>query len=261
MSGNIPTAVFEIVSRNADRPAMQVFEGEVCDVWTFQDVVTAVKKFAAALRSLGINMADRVVILAESRPEWGIAYLGVVTIGATAVPFDIQYTPDEVQTLIQDCEPRAIIVTDRTRSLLPAGEEKQCVITLDEPVDSQDIGFRDCIAKHGNAVEDVNDFSRTIPSDTVASLLYTSGTTGTPKGVLLSHHNLLSNAEAIKAAGLATRDDNILSILPLHHAYPFMVSFLIPLLLGARITFLQTDRKSTRLNSSHTDISRMPSSA
>ena len=219
---------------------MQVFEGEVCDVWTFQDVGTTVKKFAAALRSLGINTADRVVILAESRPEWGITYLGVVTIGATAVPFDIQYTPDEVRTLIQDCEPRAIIVTAQTRSLLPARDEKQCVIDLDEPVDSLDIWFRDCIAKHGHAVEDVSEFSRSIPPDTVASLLYTSGTTGTPKGVLLSHENLLSNAEAIKTAGLATKDDNILSILPLHHAYPFMVSFLIPLLLGARITFLQT---------------------
>ncbi len=240
MSRNIPTAFFEIVSRNADQPAMQVFEGEVCEVWTFQDVGTTVKKFAAALRSLGITMTDRVVILAESRPEWGIAYLGVVTIGATAVPFDIQYTPDEVQTLIQDCDPRAIIVTAQTRSLLSAAEETQRVITLDEPGDSQDIGFRDCITKHGNAVEDASEFARTIPPDTVASLLYTSGTTGTPKGVLLSHENLLSNAEAIIASDLATGNDNILSILPLHHAYPFMVSFLIPLLLGARITFLQT---------------------
>ena len=240
MSRNITTAVFEMVFRRADYPAMQVFEGEVRDIWTFQDVGTAVNKFAAALQSLGINTADRVVILAENRPEWGIAYLGVVTIGATAVPFDIQFTPDEVQTLVQDCEPRVIIVTDRTRSLLPTRVEKQCVITLDEPVDPQDIGFCDCIAKHGAVFEAVSDFSRTISPDTVASLLYTSGTTGAPKGVLLSHENILSNAEAINAAGLATGDDNILSILPLHHAYPFMVSFLIPLLLGARITFLQT---------------------
>ncbi|MBQ26851.1 MAG: hypothetical protein CMH81_01715 [Nitrospiraceae bacterium] len=240
MKGNIPTAVFEVVSRSANQTAMQVFKGALCDVWTFQDVGNTVKKFAAALRFMGIGTGDRVVILAENRPEWGIAYLGVVTIGATVVPFDVQYTSDEVKTLIQDCEPHTIIVTAQTYSLLPAREEKQCVITLDEPVDSLDIGFRDCIAKYGIAVEHVSNFSRTIPPDTVASLLYTSGTTGTPKGVLLSHENLLSNAGAIKAAGLATGSDNILSILPLHHAYPFMVSFLIPILLGARITFLQT---------------------
>ena len=239
MSRNIPTAVFEVVSGRAGWPALQIFEGEVRDVWTFQDVATAVKRFSAALRTLGVNMADRVVILAESRPEWGIAYLGVVTVGATAVPFDIQYTPDEVQTLLQDCEPRAIIVTDRTRSLLPVHQGSLPVITLDEPGDG-DIGFRECMAKHGNAVDEVSDYARTIEPDTGASLLYTSGTTGAPKGVLLSHNNLLSNAEAMKAAGVATGDDNILSILPLHHAYPFMVSFLIPLLLGARITFLQT---------------------
>ncbi len=241
MSRNLPTAFFEIASWSADQPAMQVFEGEVCNIWTYQDVGNAVKEFAVALRSLGINQADRVVILAESRPEWGIAYLGVLMIGATAVPFDIQYTPDEVRTLIQDCTPSAIIVTDRTRSLLPTREETQCVITLDEPGDSQDIRFRLCIAKHGNdVVEAAMGLSRAIAPDTVASLLYTSGTTGKPKGVLLSHENFLSNAEAIIAANLATGDDNIVSILPLHHAYPFMVSFLIPLLLGARITFLQT---------------------
>ena len=237
---NIPTAIFEIVSRNANQPAMQVFEGEVRDIWTFQDLGTTVTKFAAALRALGVNMADRVVILSENRPEWGIAYLGAVTIGATAVPFDIQYTPEEVQTLIQDCEPRAIIISDRTRDLLPSDAGAQHVINFDEPLDPRAIGFHECVAKHGAAVDDATEFSRIVPPDTIASLLYTSGTTGTPKGVLLSHHNFLSNAEAIKAANLATGDDNILSILPLHHAYPFMVSFFIPLLLGARITFLQT---------------------
>ncbi len=236
---NISTALFEAISWNADQTAMQVFEGGICDVWTFHDVGSAVKKFSAALKILGVNTGDRVVILSESRPEWGIAYLAVVTIGATAVPFDIQYTSDEVQALIQDCEPHAIIVTAQTCSLLSPCNEKQLVIILDEPADSHAIGFRDCITKYGNVGEHIDDFSRTILPDTVASLLYTSGTTGIPKGVLLSHENLLSNVLAIKAAGLATESDNILSILPLHHAYPFMVSFLIPMLLGARITFLQ----------------------
>ena len=240
MNKNIPTAVFEVVSQRTDHPALQVFEGAVRGIWTFQDVETSVKRFSTSLRTLGVTTADRVVILAESRPEWGVAYLGVVTVGAIAVPFDMQYTPEEVQTLLQDCEPTVIIVTDRTRALLPVHQGKRgIIITLDDPGDGE-IGFHECMTEHVSAVDEISDYARAIAPDTVASLLYTSGTTGAPKGVLLSHRNLLSNAEAMKAADVATGDDNILSILPLHHAYPFMVSFLIPLLLGARITFLQT---------------------
>ena len=77
------------------------------------------------------------------------------------------------------------------------------------------------------------------PED-VASLLYTSGTTGKPKGVLLTHRNLLSDAWALRNSGLASADDNFLVMLPLHHSYPFMIACLVPLLIGARMTFLQS---------------------
>ncbi len=219
---------------------MQVYEGIIRDRLTYRDLGHTVRRFAAGLLALGVGPGDRVVLLAENRPEWGIAYLGIVTLGAIVVPFDVQYTADEVQTLIKDCDPHLLIVTDGTRPLVSAGDVQQIIVTLDERVDEAEHGFRDLIADHGPAVEGIEARLAAIDPNAVASLLYTSGTTGNPKGVLLSHRNLLSNADAITRAGLATEADNILSILPLHHAYPFMVSFLIPLLLGARITFLKT---------------------
>lgn len=82
----------------------------------------------------------------------------------------------------------------------------------------------------------------TIQPEDVASLLYTSGTTGKPKGVLLTHRNLLADARSMMSSGLAGADDNFLVMLPLHHAYPFMIAFLVPLLLGARLTFLQSPK-------------------
>lgn len=240
MNNNIPTAIFEVASLNLERPVIQVFEDGICDTWTFQDIQTSSIQFAKALRNLGFQMGDRVVILSENRPEWCIAYLGVVAIGAIAVPFDIQYSTEEVLTLINDCEPRGIIVTNRTSSLLSSDVNAEHIITLDSTSVPEQKSFHHCLENLGGLPEDKDLFFQTIPPDAAASLLYTSGTTGNPKGVLLSHRNLLSNAEAIQAANIATQTDNILSILPLHHAYPFMVSFLIPVLLGARITFLQT---------------------
>src|SRR5208283_52724 len=73
--------------------------------------------------------------------------------------------------------------------------------------------------------------------DDVASVIYTSGTTGRPKGVMLTHRNYCSDADALINVGLVTSEDNLLSILPLHHTYPFMGTFLIPLFIGATTTF------------------------
>src|SRR5512134_2672821 len=74
------------------------------------------------------------------------------------------------------------------------------------------------------------------PSD-LASIIYTSGTTGVPKGVMLSHENFCSDAAAVHEANIVTDHDNVLSVLPLHHTYPFMCTFLVPLSIGASVTF------------------------
>ncbi|MFA4916612.1 MAG: class I adenylate-forming enzyme family protein, partial [Syntrophales bacterium] len=172
----------------------------------------------------GIAKGDRVAIFAENSPEWCIAYLGIVSIGAVAVPLDVQYRSGEVENLLRDSETRAVFTS---KTLLPLLNEiskdlRSKIIFLDDPVPASP------------------STETPIIGDNIASLLYTSGTTGVPKGVMLTHGNLLSNADALIKPGLVSHKDHILSILPLHHAYPFMICFLVPALVGGRVTFLNS---------------------
>lgn len=194
--------------------------------FTFRDVSDRAAGIGHHLSGLGINKGDRVAIFSENCPEWGMAYLGIVSIGAVAVPLDAQYTKDEVENLLKDSESRAIFTSP---TLLPAVKEASQglnikIIRLDEH-----------FADAGTDLKSVP-----INDDDLASLLYTSGTTGVPKGVMLTHGNLLSNADAIIQSRIVTHDDHVLGILPLHHTYPFMVCFLVPLLGGGKVTYLNS---------------------
>jgi len=87
---------------------------------------------------------------------------------------------------------------------------------------------------------------RTLSED-IASILYTSGTTGTPKGVMLTHKNFCSNFQSIERAGMISEKDNMLSILPLHHSYPFMFTLIVPLFLQATVTYIGSLKKEDLL--------------
>ncbi len=192
---------------------------------TFKEVHDGAAIIGSYLSKIGINKGDRVAIFAENSPEWCTAYLGIVSVGGIAVPLDAQYTRDEVSNLLRDSESKAIFTS---KSLLPTVQEaskglKIDIIQVDEPVPG--------IPPLELPV--IND-------EDLASLLYTSGTTGVPKGVMLSHGNLLSNAVALIRPAIVSHKDHVLCILPLHHSYPFMVCFLVPLLVGGMVTFLNS---------------------
>ena len=192
---------------------------------TFYKVHERAATIGRYLINMGIHRGDRVAIFAENSPEWCLAYLGIVSIGAVAVPLDAQYGRDEVENLLRDSESRAIFTSKNLLPLLNNASEGLGVriISFDTPIpDSPPAEFP------------------VVSDDDLASLLYTSGTTGVPKGVMLTHENLLSNAEALLKPGVISHDDHVLSVLPLHHAYPFLVCFLMPSLVGGRVTFLNS---------------------
>ena len=203
---------------------------DVLKSFTFRETSERAVGIGQYLSSIGIIKADRVAIFSENCPEWGMSYLGIVSIGAVAVPLDAQYTKDEVENLLRDSEGKAIFTSP---TLLPTVKEASQglnikIIRLDEPLPENPPSPP--FSKVGIIVND-ND---------LASLLYTSGTTGVPKGVMLTHGNLLSNADAIIESGIVAHDDHVLGILPLHHSYPFMVCFLVPIIAGGRVTYLNS---------------------
>ncbi len=232
----IPEAFTAVARQAAERVAMQIKQGDRYQPYTYGELARQVQGLAASLIELGVQPGDRVAILAETRPEWAIVYLSIVTVGAIAVPLDIQMAEEEIALILPDSASRIVFASARTSPLVKYLPPDVRVVNMDFAMEAHQLACDELVAQ-GLQKERVD---VGVKLDDVASLLYTSGTTKRPKGVLLTHRNFVSNAKALMSSGLAGQEDNFLVVLPLHHAYPFMTAFLVPLLLGARMTFLQS---------------------
>src|SRR6185503_13260354 len=172
---------------------------------------------ATWLQSKGIVRGDRVAILADNGAPWIGTYLGILRIGAVAVPLDTAYKAAQVATVMDNSGARLLFATEKYRERWP------------DAVLITDFGG----AERAPAVLDV------APAD-AAVILYTSGTTSDPKGVVLTHANLDAEREGAFAIVQVVETDAILGVLPLFHALAQMANLLLPLAVGARVVFLDT---------------------
>ena len=191
------------------------------------------------LQQEGVGQGDRVLLLSENRPEWAMAYFGILKAGATAAPLDSLLSLAEVQNCATAAKARVLIVSPRVLERLGGVPEGMTVLTLPKLL-------------IGSAQEGLPPLRKSAAADEVASVLFTSGTTGKPKGVLLTHRNFASLAA--KLAGLFDLrvGEGCLSVLPLHHTFEFSCGLLVPLALGAEITYLDeltAERLSEALDS------------
>jgi long-chain acyl-CoA synthetase len=236
---SIPEAVLAEGSCADQRIALQIEEAGAYKRYTYGELALGVEELSSALSSLGLQRGSRAAIVFENRPEWVITYLGIVAAGGTAVPLDIQLSSRECGSLLARSGSRFVFVSSGTWPLIkPLVSAAVTVVTVDQPEPGIQHGLHRLMQEQGLRGRSERSV-KVVPND-IASLLYTSGTTGEPKGVLLTHWNLVSNARALIMSGLANADDHFVAILPLHHSYPFMVTCLVPLLLRAEITFTQT---------------------
>ncbi|MEK6652064.1 MAG: AMP-binding protein [Nitrospirota bacterium] len=194
---------------------------------TYEKFSADSKAIAAYLINAGINKGDRIAIVSENRPEWCIAYIGIMLAGAIAVPVDAQLNPEAVRNFLTDSETKLVFCSSKTAAAVTEAtiglEIKK--IDFDSPDFKETLNFKETEKFPDTDAEDI------------ASIIYTSGTTGIPKGVMLTHKNFISDAKAAIGADVISQTDSVLSILPLHHTYPFMCTFLIPIILGASITY------------------------
>ncbi|MGQ0665432.1 MAG: AMP-binding protein [Nitrospiraceae bacterium] len=236
LSGTIPEAVFAVARRRPERIVLQIKEEQGYRECSFEQLAERADGIAAGLLRHDLRRGERVAIVSENRPEWLVAYIGIVTAGCTVIPLDIQLNSEDLAGLLVRSGAKLVFVSATTWSLLKPAGLPLTFVSFDPPQDSGCV-LLDEWARTGRP--DGVEHPSVLPDD-VAAILYTSGTTGEPKGVCLTHRNLLSNVEALEQSGLGNAEDQFLGILPLHHAYPFMATGLIPLLLGARVTFLPT---------------------
>jgi len=200
---------------------------------------------ALRLQNEGVVKGDRVAILSENMPSWGIAYLAVVRLGAVAVPILPDLPESDVHHILNEMQVKILFITQRLIEKVYelSAELKGVVITLDDyETDGEVISvipFTDYLNEAVTVLRSDLDepVFPVVEEDDIASILYTSGTSGFSKAVMLSHKNLTSNAYA--ASNLMEIEPGFtwLSILPMSHTYEFTCGFILPLLCGCRIAY------------------------
>jgi long-chain acyl-CoA synthetase len=198
--------------------ALRAKRGGAYREWSYGEVWSRALSAVSSLRAAGVRPGDQVALHGENSPEWVLAYLAVYMAGGVVVPLDAQYGALELRVILEFAECRAVICPGGKRGIVEAVSHAQ-VIDLDESFFS------------GSPSEPCRR-----QSDQLMAVLYTSGTTGDPKGVCLTVGNITSNVESLLQLGLVRPDDTFLSILPLHHAYALTTSVLVPLAAGISIT-------------------------
>ncbi len=215
--------------QRADKPAIVALRKEGHDVWSYRKLSDHVVRLAAGLAEAGLSRGDRVAILAGNGPEWVVACLAVIQAGGVAVPLDVQLAANALKRVLEDSGVRLVFTTGgNLQRLQTVGSNPRLTpILLDaEPNDPR--GWRSMLGAGTVA------WPEPAPEET-ATLFYTSGTTGSSKGVPLRHRNLVFQLNAIIATNLLTDADRILLPLPLHHTYPFVIGMLLPLASGLPI--------------------------
>jgi long-chain acyl-CoA synthetase len=228
-----------------------------------QDWFDRVRDVSLGLRALGVRAGDRVVIMSESRPEWLLADLAILTAGAVTVPIYPTLSAHQARYIVQDSGASVAIVSsaDQLAKLQSVRHELprlEAIAVFDSvpPGAASVFPFAE-IASRGHArivaewgaARTFRDEARAVPREALATIIYTSGTTGEPKGVMLSHANLVENLKASHAVLPVGAEDVALSFLPLSHSFERLVSYL-HLYAGVTIVFaesMETIRRDMQL--------------
>lgn len=252
-----------LVKLNRHRVALRYLETSDADipplVYTYERMGVLAEQVGGTLQEWDVKIDGRVAIMSEGRPEWSIAYFGILKTGACAVPLDSVLSLAEVGNLLKASESTVLVVSDKVCERLAEDADT-------EVAEGQEREF--LMAELQTLVPGcrVVDFEEVMQQPQtpltpaprkgtrVASLIFTSGTTGQPKGVMLTHKNLTSMVSKLSATFNIYKHDGLLSVLPMHHTFEFSAGLLMPLLHGSSITYLDeitADSLSAGFKSGH----------
>lgn len=238
-----------------DTPFLLRWSGTEWSGYTFRQAAAAVHAFAALLVREGVRPGDRVGLQSENRPEWGLAYMAILEAGAVVVPLDAALKEQEVGEILATAGADWAVTSARQHPVLAAARAARLpslrLVGLD-PLEGLP-GWDEAQATFAGAGPRE---SRAEPQD-LAVIIFTSGTTGQAKGVMLSHANLLYNAEGVARTIDCGPGDRMLSVLPMHHTFESTIGFLCPMRTGGAVCYARgLDSKQLRedMRSSHATI-------
>ena len=217
------------VEKFASKVAFSMFEGD--DV-TYAEVGRRIEKVQEILTCAGLHAGDKVALLSSNMPNWGVCYFAVTSAGMVAVPILPDFSGEELDMIIAHSEAKALLVSDRLFTKL----SKQTIERLNVVVRTKNLGV---IAQRVKG-----EGSMAVPKpDDLAVIIYTSGTTSKPKGVMLTHAALCAQVGISSSIFPVLPDDVFLSVLPLSHTYECSIGMIYPFSMGARVVYL--DRTPT----------------
>ncbi len=221
---------------HAGRTAMRITRNKREEVYTYAALRECALRAAAFLAGQGIQPGDRVALIAENQPEWAMAYFGILKAGATAMPLEKESSTDEIAHLMAAGEAKGLVLSATLARKHPRLADKLAAA----PLRPARWTFDEVFALGDEAAEAarIAALPATVRPDALASIIFTSGTTGNPKGVMLTHRNFASLVAKLLSVVEFTPEDGMLSVLPLHHSFEFTAGLLCPLTRGAQITYL-----------------------
>ena len=213
------------VEKYSDKVAFSMLGSE--DV-TYSELGRRVKEVQDMLLGAGLNAGDKVALLSSSMPNWGVCYFAVVTAGMVAVPIMNDFTSAELDLLIKHSESKALLVSDRLYTKL----SKETVANLNIVIRTKNLGvISQTVKAEGKAL---------VPKpEDLAVIIYTSGTTSQPKGVMLTHSNLAQQINYLYKLYPIGTEDSSLSVLPLSHTYECSLGMIYIVATGANTTYLE----------------------
>jgi long-chain acyl-CoA synthetase len=213
--------VREGATRFDRRPALLIRPFFRTRTWRYRDLGAQVPRAARVLREAGLEEGDRAIVWAVNRPEWGIAFLAVAYGGGVAVPLDVRHTVEFGRKIVAQTGAKLVLASRQTEA---------SATQLGLP-----IVWIETLPDHARRSEALPPAA--VTRDTLAEIVFTSGTTGEPKGAMLSHGNLMSCATTMTGVMSFDEKARLLSVLPLSHLYEQVLGFLAPLVVGASIVY------------------------
>jgi long-chain acyl-CoA synthetase len=223
--------------RHATRVAMRIERDGRQEQYTYADIRELSLRAAAFFASQGIQPGERIMLYSRNAPEWGMTYFGVIKAGAVCIPVDPESSTEKVVSFARAGDAAGIVLSREIHDEHPDLAEKLSAAGLQTRI----WRFEEVFEMTDEQTEDerVALLPTRVQAQTIASLIFTSGTTGQPKAVMLSHRNLTSMTSMLSSIIEMTTSDGVLSVLPLHHTFEFSTGFLAPLSRGAQITYLE----------------------
>lgn len=229
-SGEWPTLpeMFRIsVKRYGERNCFTAFEPDRVTL-TYAEALERIEKLASWLAEQGIKRGDHVAVSGKNSPEWAVVYMATLFAGATVIPIDYALHDHEIENLLNASEPKLFFVDEEKHNHFVSLKKRWSVYSLSKKyMDTYVYGLS---ASSAVKIEPATETD-------LAAIMFTSGTTGTPKGVMLTHRNLVSDCYIAQTNLAIYPTDVFYALLPIHHSYTMLAVFIEAMSVGAEIVF------------------------